>query len=773
MSSQKPVDLVPYQEELDNLLQSLRKSPSQSSWATVETTCQEIANHLRVRNPSVDHHTILGKTDLPQTLTSLLSLALDGVHIPSDEKTSAINEILRVGANFCMDHDDNRAVLLEAQFPQVIVSLLEGYVENIPTPFDEKPIPLSTSHLKVVRTSIGVLLNASLNFSSVKARLNSLECGLTLIKLSCAIFPPTAWNSHQEEPGFVEEWSLRSGISNWIWRTVSTLKDSQDESLHILSSDVLPWITSPLLKFCSPQPPATSPYTESNPDFLDLLIQGDYDFLEESCSLFESLALDLEDFRRELARKTCPAGTDKPILCLEAVLQFIEHGSNPPIWSSPIYDDSERHAKEKGFAMCKAAMIKAVVEVFGEEKNDEVLWIAGDANQPGGPFVETMVRWIQDHVKSATSAKDKSAEARDDMTICASLALGNVARRPEIATTLLSPPYSIAPALASPEFLAPSVDLKLKHGILGLLKHLVQFSKLSPVISKTLAEQNLLPKLAASGVWDERTEAMANIVQLNAIGVAKHLCNGNLEHTFALTLQSDNDTPTGFSQIIALIKRSESVSARSEGSRVVVNVVKSLWQVDREAKEPEQRQKKRDAAVALVLTRECAGILASLISRSNKYPILVNEGIVANTLLSTHKLGAQLVLKALTAPVNGASSTEILQSESSVSSNSASPTLPTPSTVNDGLPVPRHALDMLLYALKNVDNPVNFPLEVRVNVCTFFMQLQKVASPESLVRIKEAILPVAEQVIEESQGVAAEAKLNSASTLLVESFKSS
>lgn len=107
-------------------------------------------------------------------------------------------------------------------------------------------------------------------------------------------------------------------------------------------------------------------------------------------------------------------------------------------------------------------------------------------------------------------------------------------------------------------------------------------------------------------------------------------------------LPSDKQTSTGFSQILALVKRTDSIPIKSEGSRVVVNVVKSLWQVERETKESEERQQRRDAAVALVLTRECANILTGLIGRSNKYPILVNEGIVAITLLSTHKLGGML-----------------------------------------------------------------------------------------------------------------------------------
>lgn len=211
----------------------------------------------------MDHHTILGKTDLPQTLTFLLSLALESAPIPTEENTAVVNELLRVGANLCMDHstlpivdtlllltlliDENRAVLLEARFPQAVLDLLEAYAETIPSPPTGEPLPLDFANLGIVRTCVGVLLNASLNFGiclspllfswfltrdadAVKFHLISLQAAVTIIKLSSVIYPPTAWTAFQHNSGFAEEWSIRSQISSWIWRTVSTLKDVQDES---------------------------------------------------------------------------------------------------------------------------------------------------------------------------------------------------------------------------------------------------------------------------------------------------------------------------------------------------------------------------------------------------------------------------------------------------------------------------------------------------------------------------------------------------------------
>ena len=96
-----------------------------------------------------------------------------------------------------------------------------------------------------------------------------------------------------------------------------------------------------------------------------------------------------------------------------------------------------------------------------------------------------------------------------------------------VATSLLSPPYSLASILASPHFISPSTDIKLKHGILGLLKHISQYSKLSPVIPTSLAEVGILERISTSGIWDEKSDAMADVIQLSAIGVAKHMCHAS------------------------------------------------------------------------------------------------------------------------------------------------------------------------------------------------------------------------------------------------------
>jgi hypothetical protein len=63
---------------------------------------------------------------------------------------------------------------------------------------------------------------------------------------------------------------------------------------------------------------------------------------------------------------------------------------------------------------------------------------------------------------------------------------------------------------------------------------------------------------------------------------------------------------------------------------VFVNVIRTLWHED--TSDGEQRK----AAMGIVSTAPIALALAQLVGRSKRYPILINEGIVALTLLSLH-----------------------------------------------------------------------------------------------------------------------------------------
>jgi hypothetical protein len=155
------------------------------------------------------------------------------------------------------------------------------------------------------------------------------------------------------------------------------------------------------------------------------LCDADIEVLEESVSFIESLSLDVEDIRLSLARGFQFPAEHQNIPCLSIILDFVEHGTYPPWWRSPVIEEADRKRKEKAFDICKAALIKAIVEVAGEEKNEDVLW-EDEMDRPGGAFIERMVSWLKHFVNNSGKP---GVVYRDDMAICSTLVLGNLARR--------------------------------------------------------------------------------------------------------------------------------------------------------------------------------------------------------------------------------------------------------------------------------------------------------------------------------------------------------
>lgn len=64
--------------------------------------------------------------------------------------------------------------------------------------------------------------------------------------------------------------------------------------------------------------------------------------------------------------------------------------------------------------------------------------------------------------------------------------------------------------------------MKVKHGILALLKHLAQ----GPSNRSVLGQDGVITGLVSCRIFDERAD-IADVVQMSAIGVAKHLCTNN------------------------------------------------------------------------------------------------------------------------------------------------------------------------------------------------------------------------------------------------------
>ena len=89
-------------------------------------------------------------------------------------------------------------------------------------------------------------------------------------------------------------------------------------------------------------------------------------------------------------------------------------------------------------------------------------------------------------------------------------------------------------------------------------------------------------------------------------------------------------------QIMGLVKRADTVTIKSEGTRVLANAIKTL---SADLSSTDQRRK---AAAKAVVTPENANALTALIGRSKKYPMLINEAVVALSFLTVQERGGEL-----------------------------------------------------------------------------------------------------------------------------------
>ena len=88
------------------------------------------------------------------------------------------------------------------------------------------------------------------------------------------------------------------------------------------------------------------------------------------------------------------------------------------------------------------------------------------------------------------------------------------------ANALSTPPISIASLLVP--YLSPKTDFKLKHGVIGLLKHISQTASTRQV----LGEAKILQALRTSRVFSDAAD-ISVVVQMSAINLTKHLCTHN------------------------------------------------------------------------------------------------------------------------------------------------------------------------------------------------------------------------------------------------------
>ncbi|KZO95175.1 hypothetical protein CALVIDRAFT_483060 [Calocera viscosa TUFC12733] len=672
-------------------------------WTKIAKAAKSLADILRHKTQD-DLHGKLGKGSLPKSIAGLIKGTPGVSGVPSRSlRVPALVEVLRVGANLSADHDDNRELLLATDYVESVLGLLESYLPWIRLPTEADPQskqaqPLLLDDIRVIKTAVGALLNISAGFDPAREKLIKLGAPLVILRVVVGIYPAGGWaatSASTSIPDMKDEWTWRSGVSNWAWRALDDWREPSEDA----SEDGKPIFDgSSLMYLLSPLPFVVAPFPQKIPEVFDQVaarqsfVEADLEVLEQVCMSLESLALDLPEVRQLLGRSAASHSTGTSYLA--EIIRFVEQIQAPPYWSE--HPEKDRKRWEKTLVFCKAAAVKAVIAVSGEDANLDVLW--NEQDESGGWFVKTMLRWIRSY-KPRSKASVNEEDGYDDMAICGTLALGNLARTDAHCLALVAPPISLTPNLIM--LLDRRTDIRLKHGVIGLLKNMAQ----APGNRTSIGEAGTLESLAASRIWDQKWD-IAETVQLSAIGVSKHLAQSHAPNSLKL-LQAGADHNSCLEQILGLVKRTDTVAVKSEGTRVLVNVIKSLCQTSDTSKIPEQERK--SAVDRLVNTRSTTA-LGELISRSQKYPVLLNEGIVAMTLLATQSHGVPHVLSAFFSSSPSTSTTT--PSSTTFSLPGSAPTSPTAPVLVPDSPT----VATLVTILVNADG--KYQPELRANVCS-------------------------------------------------------
>ncbi|ORX40511.1 armadillo-type protein [Kockovaella imperatae] len=258
---------------------------------------------------------------------------------------------------------------------------------------------------------------------------------------------------------------------------------------------------------------------------------------------------------------------------IDVLTNFVERGDVPK-WDA---DGEEDPAKLLSDA--KEATITALSEMASGLDEDNTLW-------------EVMRAWL-------------SLSDREDLTICALLCYGNYAQDNAKAESLVQGTNAIMEDVLS--LLIATTPAKVQHALFGMLRNL----SISPSNKKYIGDHAVIERVVSMRPWvDERD--LVGSVQGGAIGLIKNLCrdNGANAKRFLGTDQTS---------LLALMTRTDDQALRFEATRIYVNVIRSLSQQGEVAKVNDQ----------------VIGYLSEMIRLGHQLPVLINEGIIALTLIST------------------------------------------------------------------------------------------------------------------------------------------
>ncbi|GAA6043604.1 hypothetical protein JCM8097_008283 [Rhodosporidiobolus ruineniae] len=673
-----PTPLRSAAEQLERLASSTDGAAlSQESWDAVAAAGKVLADGLR----SEDLRTALGTTALLPAVGKLLASAVRADEAEG-ELVAARTELARVVGNMCYEHDPNRQQALDASVPLL---LAEGLSETLGLLEEGEKVEqqrvLSVEELKLVRATVGALMNMSLKFDPVRRELATapiLRPLLALLdtrpyagKTTAPIYSVGCWVG--EPVGDVVEWEERLQIGQMVvgW-VVNVLEDVLGESKADFPPSGILSLSSALLSiYTHPTPPPSHPAHNSAEDASDFL-DTDIELLSVSSALLEGIVQASDEAKAELAFSTFNPSLAYPdSSLLEHLLAFIHSAAPPPYWAHSLSPDTEEDTAaglartEKAFSTIKAAVVRAVVDAPNSDEVMERLWREtkvrkeGEEGEGRSWLVEKLVLWLE----------EAQGQGREDMLICAAHMLAGLGRKDEHTLSLvrdygLAGPLArivrerVEQQLAAPgERGRPGETTQILFGVVSLLRHLAIPDKNHQVVGETGI-------IAPVSQFLRKELDIVGPLQLSTIGLLKHLATNNVPNALQLLAvpSSPGSSSSGpvlapLDHILALASRTDDVRLRSEAARVVVRLVLTLSAQRQSDSSPAPEKREDEEEVArhegwekLRRNEDVVRVLSELVRLSGKYPVLVNEGLVALTMLAGGgKDSAHLVLSALLA----------------------------------------------------------------------------------------------------------------------------
>ncbi|KAK9718582.1 Rap1 GTPase-GDP dissociation stimulator 1 [Basidiobolus ranarum] len=275
----------------------------------------------------------------------------------------------------------------------------------------------------------------------------------------------------------------------------------------------------------------------------------------------------------------------------------------------------------------------------------------------------------------------------EQLQMCGGLCLANLARTDSHCIQLVQE-YKITPILL--ELLKSHVDVKVQHAIIGIIKNLCLPNSNKSIIGSLGAIQVIAPLI----------ESESKPIQFSTIVAIKHLCAGNLDNGLDL-IQPTNEKAPILDQILHVIERTDNPGICSEGSRILINLVRLGWGADNLDRETDLATLRKHLSNIRVIT-----LIGNMIKKP-KFPLLQNEGIIALTLLT------------LDSEHDGKIVLELLSQDATQADVDEETEEPATSSEKEILP--------LIEALENMTQNIggDYPAEMRSNATILLDRIQK------------------------------------------------